>query len=116
MSQDQSGKRTDQDDDHGSVVRECPHQGCGWQIKVDKMYPEDETARDEAECHAERHFDREHRGEARVRVVLEREVSAHPEQTLQDIIDSEHDRLAEDTPAGFEVAFAYGELLEEPDT
>lgn len=101
--------------EHGSVVRNCPHDGCGYQVEVEKMYPEDEMARHDAEASVERHFDRKHRGEARIRVVLEREVSVHPKQALQDIIDSEHDRLAEDTPAGFEVAFAYGELLEVPD-
>lgn len=106
---------TSNGNDYGSVVRKCPFDGCGWQIEVGKMSPEDETARRDAEHRAELHFDREHRGTARVKVVLEREVSVHPGQDIQEIVDHHHDTLSDDTPAGYEVAYAVGEYIEEPD-
>jgi len=101
--------------DPGSVVRRCPFEGCTWDIEIEKLHPEDEMARQDAESQTERHIASEHRGEARVRVVLERDVSVHPKQNLQDIVDSHHDRIAADPPAGYEVAYAFGELLEESD-
>jgi hypothetical protein len=103
------------DNDHGTERRECPFDGCGWSIEVEKLYPKDQQAREDAEHQAEMHFDREHRGQARVKVVLEREVSVHPKQSLSEIIDGEHDRMVDDTPVGYEVAYAVGEFLKEPD-
>jgi len=101
--------------EHGTVRRECPFEGCGWSIEVAKLYPEDQMAREDAEHQAERHFDREHRGKARIKVVLEREVSPHPKQDLVEIIDHYHDQVADSFPAGFEVAYAVGEWLEKSD-
>jgi hypothetical protein len=48
-------------------------------------------------------------------VVLERKVSVHPKQSLGEIIDGEHDRMVDDAPVGYEVAYAVGEFLKEPD-
>lgn len=95
-----------------TVWRECRR--CGWQLEVEKSYPEDETAVAEADCQLESHFRSEHRGRAKVRVVLEREVSVHPEQELSGILDDKYDSLDDDPPFGWAVALAYGEMLEEP--
>lgn len=97
------------------LTARCPFDGCGWSIEVAKLYPEDQMAREDAEHQAERHFDRKHRGKARIRVVLEREVSVHPKQELSKILDRYHDKVEEDRPGDFDVAYAIGEWIEEPD-
>lgn len=102
--------------DAGCVTRECPYKGCGWEVSVSKVHPEDTAARNSADTEAERHFENEHCGKAKVRVVLEREVMVHPDDDLQSIVDRNHDTVANgEEPAGFEVAWASGEELEEAD-
>lgn len=101
--------------DTGVARRECPYNGCGWHIEVEKDWPEDEIAREDADHQAEMHFEREHGGRAKVRVVLEKEVFAHPGRELQDILDETHDEIEDKAPAGWDVAFAYGEFLKTPE-
>lgn len=100
-----------------TATAECPFDGCGWEVTVDKLYPEDDMAENDAEHQAEMHFEREHCGEAKVRVVLEKKVMLHPGNDVQSMVDRYHDRVAdEEELRGFEVAFAFGEELERADS
>jgi len=109
------GTQSASDTEPGSAVRRCPLDGCGWQVEVEKKHPHGKVAEDDAERHAERHFDRQHRGEAEIKVILRREVSLHPEQELQDVVDREHDQVQDDVPVGYDLVCAYGEVVKEPD-
>lgn len=94
--------------------RECPYPECDWEDWYDPEDYDDELMSEER---ATWHFERVHKGEVRLRVVLEAERSMHPEQDLTDMVDSIHDVVGDsaDLPRGLEVAFAYGEVIEEPD-
>jgi len=98
-----------------TVRRECPMESCDWHIEVSKIAKDDKMARLDAESQAESHFARYHRGKARIRVVLERQVTVHPEQSLTEIIDSHHEKISDSCREGYEVAYAVGEFIEEPD-
>lgn len=95
-----------------SAVKECPYNGCDWTEEYDPESRIDELAAEDA---ATIHFESHHGGTARVRVVLERDVFAAPGRDLSDIVDRYHDRISDEPPTGFDVAFAYGEFVDEPE-
>lgn len=94
--------------------RECPYPDCDWEDWYD---PEDYDDFHTSVEKGARNFERKHKGEVRLRVVLETERSLHPKQDLREMVDTIHDVVdkSEDLPRGLEVAYAYGETIEEPD-
>lgn len=68
-----------------------------------------------AEDLAIRHYEREHAGRCRIRVVLESEQLLRS-GTLQDRIDDAHDRWVDkDVGVGWDVAYVLGEVVQEAD-
>lgn len=94
-------------------TKECPFEGCDWEREYDAEDYAEEMA---AEADAESHYHTRHGGKARIRIVLDREISTDHLRELQEIVDDEHDDMAERGDIlGYEVAYAYGEWEVEPD-
>ena len=91
----------------GTTTREGPAGNCFWKIEVTG---EDQYARDDAKKALEAHFKQKHCSVAKVQIVLEKEsVLVEPGEELSDVLDRFHDRMAEDPPGSWEVAYACGE-------
>jgi len=86
---------------------DCPFEACDWS----QEYINDEEGRMMKGAKAEQHYNREHAGEARVKVVLEKTVNIGDREP-HDLSDSAHDELAGEVP-GYEVAYAVTEVVEE---
>lgn len=97
--------------DRGTGEVTCPFDGCDWS---DFTAPGPDMHM-HAEDIAIRHYEREHAGKCRIRVVLESERLLR-EGTLQERIDSAHDRWdGTDVGVGWEVAYVLGEVVQEAD-
>lgn len=100
---------SDQEQERAKTRKECPAEGCNWDIEVPG---DDQAAQLDVDIAFDWHYHENHCQAAKVRVVLEREVRIHHDEDLSDRLDEEHDILEEDPPEGYDVAFAYGEVLE----
>jgi len=88
----------------------CPFDGCGWEREYN---PDDYHDKLDADYAAETHYERQHGGEVRVRVMLEwTEVLGS--RSPQEVSDAAHDEWA---PAenGADLVFTYAEVIEEAD-
>lgn len=98
-------------------VKECPRDDCDWS----ETYRLDWDGEHTAQYRAELHYERDHCGTVRTRVVIEREGLLHPGQNLGDRADHHHDHVQERlvdtdrTLTGYEVAYAVAEITEDPD-
>ena len=98
----------------GVVERDCYVDGCDRTVAVE-IWNDLEHAKRRADEKLEFHFDETHRGEARIKAVFERRVKPHPEQDLADIVGRHHDRMADELPDGYELAYVVGEEVDAPD-
>ena len=95
------------------TVVTCPFDGCDWSRRL--AYPDSPDADMMAEHKAITHYEREHAGRCRIRVVLESEQLLR-HGTLEERIDRAHDRWADkDLGLGWDVAYVLGEVIEPAD-
>jgi hypothetical protein len=95
--------------DTGTVLRECPFEGCDWAVEFNPDNYHDEL---DADHRSEQHYEREHAGRVRVRVVLEYERLLGA-RTPQEVSDAAHEKWADKQPGA--LAFTYAEEIEPAD-
>lgn len=94
--------------DTESETRECPY--CEWSIDTDDLLFDDPHVLDHR---ADLHYEREHCGEVRVTVTVDRTLPLHPGQSTEQLRSHMLD-LVEGELRGFEVAYASTEITDEP--
>lgn len=94
------------------VVRDCPFQDCDWTYDRPTTIEHSDL---DADMRVEEHYDREHTGEVKLRAVFTKRVTTTTHNDAQQYSDELHDRLLVERPAGMELAFTAGEVLEEAD-
>lgn len=104
---------TEQEQDLEPVPFDCPIDGCDYTTASDGAYERDRLAH---EHDAEMHYEREHAGRVRIKVVLETEQLLGGRDPM-DVADHHFDRMSEDdrTPFGYDVAYTVAEVIEESD-
>ncbi|PGF14417.1 hypothetical protein CP556_21385, partial [Natrinema sp. CBA1119] len=90
--------------------RECPFPDCEWAYE----YAPDYDGRLEADFRSEMHYEREHAGEVRIKVTLET-AQLLGDRNPMAVAEHAHERFADKTTAGYEVAYACAEVTEEAD-
>lgn len=95
----------------GEAARFCPVKGCRYRY----LYLPGTGDENNAEEALRDHFEREHCGTARVRVVLETKVRLLPGETAGDAAARQNDRFQNERVAGYELAYTVGEVTEAAD-
>lgn len=98
--------------ERATIPFDCPIEGCDYSTASEGAYERDRLAH---EHDAEMHYEREHAGRVRIKVVLETE-QLLGERDPMDVADYFHDRFTDsDRPHGFDVAYTVAEVIEESD-
>jgi hypothetical protein len=87
----------------------CPFEGCEWEHNYN---PDSPWGREDAESHAELHYERDHAGKVRIQVTLEREQllgERDPEDIRERVMNDFEEK------SSYDVAFVRTEVLEEAD-
>jgi hypothetical protein len=96
--------------EQSSGLMECPFDGCDWEREYD---PDDYYDELMSDSYAQRHYEDEHAGRVRVRIVLEAE-QLLGDRTAQEVSDAFHESWEEkDLPA--DLMYTYAEVVEEAD-
>lgn len=89
---------------------ECPFPGCD---QSSRYYEGDEHGKLMAEDDIQHHFAWEHRGTVRVLVAVEKEVSLHPKQDVEEIRENQFERF--DEKLHEDIAWVRTGIIDQPD-